>query len=238
MIPFFKMISRGFGSLIGLFWPAHCALCGSRTERLPICEDCLSELECETARFCSECGGRHISNACRAHPSPLCPYFVPAFKFCDKTRDMIHLLKYSGRRDIGALLGEMVHTRISADGIIANADMLVPVPLHKIKHRDRGFNQSEVMADRISKLSGIPVLSRGVNRMKHTPSQTKLNAKERQANVAGVFEINIDLSGKKLIIIDDVITTGATIRELASAILRVGGQISCAACVAHPGLDD
>jgi len=197
----------------------------------------------ENGCFCPECGNPvDRKGFCEKHPDAVYPFFVPAFGFNDErqcTRNLIHLLKYYKRRDIGEFFGEVIIERLAAEEFIAQADGFVPVPLYKTKERDRGYNQSEVVAGPICKKTGLPMLSKAVKRIKCTDSQTKQeNAKKRQENVAGAFQASDELSGKKVIIIDDVITTGATTRELAIAIKDVGGSVLCALCIARPGIDE
>lgn len=231
-------IKKGISGVLDLLWPPHCAICNSRTEYSPLCDDCFAEIIHEKGFFCAECGTRQTQGVCEHHPNPAYSGFFPAFHFCDVVRELIHMLKYSNRRDIGVYFGEIIFQRASAEGLFEGIDGLVPIPLHKARKRERGYNQSEVIAQAISRLSGVPVLTKGIGRAKNTESQTKLNHEERQLNVTGAFKIDIDLTGKHFIIVDDVITTGATTRELAMTIARAGGRVAKAICIARPGLDD
>ncbi len=238
MLQVFETFRKGLFAFLDLLWPPHCAICNSRTEDAPVCGMCLDGMHPESGVFCPECGGEITGMACAKHPHPAYSCFVPAFRFDDFVRDLIHLLKYSNRRDIGVHFGEIIYNRASREGFLDGIDGLVPIPLHKARKRDRGYNQSEVIAKGISSLGRIPILTKGIHRKKNTSSQTKLDYDERQKNVEDAFEINIDLRGKHLIIIDDVITTGATTRELARTIARAGGVAEHALCIARPGLDD
>lgn len=238
MHPVLNSIKNGLTGFLNLLWPPHCAACNTRTDNSPVCDSCFSKMKPENGIFCPECGGKITGSACPRHPHPTYSSFIPAFHFCDIVRDLIHLLKYSNRRDIGLHFGEIIYRKASREGILDDVDALVPIPLHKVRERDRGYNQSEVIAKGISLNSGIPVLTKGIGRKKNTVSQTKLDHDERQKNVEGAFEINLDLTNKNLIIIDDVITTGATTRELAKTIARTGGVVKNALCIARPGLDD
>ena len=231
-------IKTVFSGVIDLFWPPHCAICNSRTENSPLCDDCFSKIPREKGFFCAECGNALISGLCSLHSEQTYPGYLPVFHFCDVVRDCIHMLKYSNRRDIGEFFGEIMFQKALETDEFAGINGLVPIPLHGARKRDRGYNQSEVMANRISKLCGVPVLTKGIRRVKNTTSQTKLNHDERHENMSGAFKIDIDLTGKHFIIIDDVITTGATTRELARTISRAGGKVARAICIARPGLDD
>ncbi len=193
----------------------------------------------EGQRLCPECGMTvDDDGTCRKHPKTLYPFYVPMYSFGDHVRDLVHLLKYSGRRDVGRFFGGKISDILSDNGPFASADGLVPVPLHKVRQRERGYNQSEVIAEQISTITGVPILAKAVKRVRMTKSQTKLDRNERRSNVAGAFRASEELDGRKVIILDDVITTGATTREVALAITNTGGKVLCALCVAHPLIEE
>lgn len=135
---------------------------------------------------------------------------------------LIHKLKYQHCDDIGTLLGEMCGVELQKSGFLSDVDALVPIPLHPRRERRRGYNQSEIIAQGISRVTGIPVLSDAVIRSIHTKTQTKKNKTERAKNVSGIFSV-VDaavLEGKHIVIVDDVITTGATCISCAETILQ------------------
>ena len=99
-------------------------------------------------------------------------------------------------------------------------DLLVPVPLHRSRERVRGFNQAELIASRI----GLPIATRLLRRRKNTPSQTGLTRNERKRNLAGAFEIRGEAAGCKIILVDDVYTTGSTMNEIARTLKRAGAE--------------
>jgi len=99
-------------------------------------------------------------------------------------------------------------------------DVVVPVPLHRSRERVRGFNQAELIAVR----TGLPVLNRVLRRRKNTPSQTGLTRSERKRNLAGAFELRGDVRGRKMILVDDVYTTGSTMNEIARTLKRGGAE--------------
>ncbi len=234
-ISLIKRVSKGF---LDLLWPPFCAICGGRTKSGPVCERCSAAMTKIGEKFCPECGSPITGDFCSRHRDAVYPQFLPAFDFGDRVRELIHKLKYSGRRDIGRFFGDIILGLEQADPIWGRIDGLLPVPLHKLRMRDRGYNQSEIIAEPISKATGIPMFSKSIKRVRNTSSQTKLNAKERENNIAGAFMVSERLTGKKLAIIDDVITTGATTKELASAIKQAGGEVVCAMCVARPGFEN
>jgi ComF family protein len=234
---FFNTVYSG---IIGIFWPYSCALCGERTTGEPVCPDCVEAMKLDCGKYCPECE-RSLSKKegrCPEHPIAPYPFYIPIFAFDDRVRDLVHLLKYSGRKDVGRFFGKILSERLSKEGYEFKSNALVPVPLASVRKRERGFNQSEVVAKTLAKKNEIPVATGFVKRIKITTSQTKLNAHERRINVSGAFEANRKIEGKKVIIIDDVITTGATTRELANAIIIGGGSVECAICIAKPGFSD
>jgi len=115
---------------------------------------------------------------------------------------------------------------IVSDPALMRADLLVPVPLTRARAAERGFNQSAVLARHISRLLGIPVAERAVRRVGRSRSQTKLSPEGRRKNVRGVFRVRDPsaVRGKRILIVDDVWTTGATAEELARALLGAGAR--------------
>ena len=148
----------------------------------------------------------------------------------------IHLLKYEGMRTLGVKLGREIGFRMLADPNFQNADGLIPIPLHVLKRRERGYNQSEYICKGISEVTGIPVASTFIIRKKYTESQTQLNIDERRANVGNAFHIesknDSQIDGKRFILVDDVITTGSTITACANILLQHGASTVLAVSVA------
>ncbi len=136
-----------------------------------------------------------------------------------KLQDVIHLLKYQGMKSLGIKLGDEIGRKITAEPEFVGADYLIPIPLHKLKKRERGFNQSEYICKGISAITNIPTHIDIIVRKKYTQSQTQLNLQERNENVGDAFEVNPRyqhlIPGKSFILVDDVITTGSTINACA-----------------------
>ena len=136
-------------------------------------------------------------------------------------REAIHRLKYSNSQDLAAPLGEMMASYWQ--DVHLPADVIVPVPLHARRLRERGYNQAALLARELGKGVGLPVLESALIRARHTSPQVDLNAEEREENVRGAFRCPDDqLAGKRVLLVDDVYTTGATL-EACSLALKRGG---------------
>lgn len=150
---------------------------------------------------------------------------------------IIHELKYNKKFRIGIFLGKEIAAMLSDKIIEWEADIILPVPLHPLKKAERGYNQSYYIAKGISKLLEIPVKSNLIRRVKYTNTQTELSAKERKENIRGAFRITnpIKVKGKRIIIVDDVITTGSTISECAELLISggSGGVFALSAAIAN-----
>lgn len=139
------------------------------------------------------------------------------------TQHLIHLVKYKDRKDIAEYLGRLFGEHLKNSQWAKEIDYLVPVPLHKQKRYLRGYNQSEVIAEGMSAILEIPHLKNSLIKTKHTTSQTKKTTKERIENVKDVFELTNpkELIGKHILLVDDVITTGATLESCSQIILKL-----------------
>lgn len=132
---------------------------------------------------------------------------------------IVHQLKYGGQKELGVTMGRFMAAELSASGFFEGVDVIIPVPLHARKRKMRGYNQSECIARGVSQVTGIPVDATSVVRVKHTDTQTRKSAYERWENVEGIFRLlhPEEFAGKHILIIDDVLTTGATTVACADA---------------------
>jgi ComF family protein len=148
-----------------------------------------------------------------------------AFSFYNRDsriRKLVHNLKYKGIREIGTELGKLYGLSLLRSDFLNEVDMIIPVPLHPSKKRIRGFNQSDLISDGLSEATGIPVFKDVLERTLKTDTQTRRSRYDRWENVGGIFSVNgsVDISGKHILLIDDVITTGSTIESCASELLK------------------
>jgi len=138
-------------------------------------------------------------------------------------QNLLHHIKYKGDQELGEHLGKMFIHHLQKEAIYKNVDVIVPVPLHNSKLRTRGYNQSEVLASGMADILGVTVDSLSVIRTKRSETQTRKNRADRWQNVTGIFDVtNDNLLGKHVLLVDDVITTGATLEACGETILAAG----------------
>ncbi len=240
------VVRSGVDALIAVLLAPACASCREPLDhptRGVVCERCWDAIPRITPPVCLRCGDplaswRAISPAeercprCRTTASTLSS--VRAIGLYDGTlRDIVHALKYDGRRSIAGRLGSML--RAHGADVLAGADAVVPVPLHRRRLRARGFNQAAELAAHL----GLPICY-ALRRVRATPSQTDLPAAERQANVREAFALarRIDVSGRCLVLVDDVSTTGATLEACARVLREAGARdvraVTAARVVSQP----
>lgn len=173
-----------------------------------------------------------ICGSCLVNP-PAFYRTQAAFYYESVAQDLIHALKFQQQLYVSRLLAEVWLDKLE----IGSVEAIIPVPLHLSRLSERGFNQSLELAKQVSKLTGIPVLASVVHRVKATPSQALLDAKARQKNVKGAFSLRHDSSNpllklKEVVLLDDVMTTGATLNQLALTLKRVYPHLKIQAWVA------
>ena len=229
-----------FKQLAQIIFPPRCIICGDFLWRGPfdagdfpdsICHDCTLGFYPIEAPFCTICGIPFSSERIESHPCEDClrtkPFFQAAYapyRYEGSILEAVHRLKYGQKtfiaNTLGPLLADFVKTRFR----IPEPFLTMPVPLHPKKLRERGFNQSLLLARQISdRLNGeLDFLS--LIRPKYTTSQTTLSKKERQENVQNAFRLKAPdaVSKKSILLVDDVATTGNTMNECAK-VLKSGG---------------
>jgi len=229
-------------SLLDFIYPPHCLICGRYLflEEKNICNFCWDSLSILPDPFCPVCKSflQGLKTKCgicySGGGSPaICGgneniQLVKSLgTFDDHYKVLIHNFKYKRKIFLGRRLGKRLGENLSLDQRFSDFDFLIPVPLHPARKRERGFNQSEILAEAVSEKMNVPVLKKILKRIKNTKDQTNLNAEQREKNVSGAFSVSSaenreKIYGKKIILIDDVITTGATLKECAR-VLKEGG---------------
>ncbi len=214
----------------------------------PVCFCCASLLSSSTRLLCPPCQSRILpllpddplfcSTYHRLCDDGLCADLVSAYHFEKEgpVQALVHAMKYRGGVAVGSHLGVCVGQLILRRAWAASIDLIVPLPLHRARFRERGYNQAELFARGIAGVLDVPVVRSGLRRARWTDSQTKLGYAERQANVAFAFELlpkkKSPLQGKNILLVDDVITTGATIRACAAALSSGTGSTVYVASIA------
>ena len=213
--------------IIDFIYPPVCCLCQKLSERkeLPVCSSCWS-----TFTAVSPANPTWIEikskfkNRGNVDDILSCYLFEPE----GNLQEVIHLLKYRGMTSLGVQLGRDIGDAMSGHPELVKADYLVPVPLHKRKKRERGYNQSEFLCKGINQIIPIPVVPSLLKRIRYTQTQTHLDLKERILNVEDAFIVHgtfiPSVEGKSFIMVDDVITTGSTIDACANQLLSHGAS--------------
>lgn len=148
---------------------------------------------------------------------------------------LIHELKYNGNKDIGSYLGKLMGRSLLNNNRFTHVDAIIPLPLFAEKEFKRGYNQAKILSDGISAIMQVPVISGNVIRKRFTETQTKKHRAERWENVEGSFEISYPghLRNKHLLLVDDVVTTGATLEACGTAILNIEETMLSIATLAY-----
>lgn len=207
---------------VELFFPGFCVGCGKEGDF--VCPSCRTKLPYLRGAVCS-CCGRPIVNAgicaeCRTAPLQADGVRAP-FSFDGSVRSAIHFLKYRRIRALARPLAEFLYTCVKENAL--QAEVLVPVPLHPHKLNERGYNQAELLARELGKLTGWPVDTASLVRERDAPPQARAaSAQERRQNVKSAFiSKGTYLKGKAVLLIDDVCTTGATINACAGVLKKL-----------------
>ncbi len=227
--------ARGLGRwVLDLVLPPSCVVCGHLETWL--CESCADQLTPTDRPVCPRCGdhweGPGVCMRCRAHPLHVAP-IRSLFLFEGPVRDAIHALKYRGGRDVATPLGvRMAEIWVERH---LTTDLLVPVPLHVDREAKRGYNQSTLLARELARRVGVASDECLLFRTRRTPSQAKLERHQRWHNVRDAFLCpeDRDLTGLVITLVDDVVTTGATLEACAVALLAQGARRVNAYTLSH-----
>ena len=216
------------GGLGNLVWRAvdgllaqDCLLCGQTSGSEILCHACRDDLPRLPPECCPSCAlptpAGETCGRCLSRP-PHYDRTLALFNYGFPADKLIQAFKYAHRLALapyfGRLLAEHAHN--------AGADLIVPLPLHPQRLRQRGFNQALELARPVAKALRLPIDTGICQRIRHTPTQAALPWRERESNIRGAFHCNGDLSGKRILLVDDVMTTGASLNECAQTLKRHG----------------
>jgi ComF family protein len=216
-------------NFLQLLFPDRCLLCRRLLKPAlarPLCLNCDSSAW-PVGVFCPRCGafghGETPQCGCRQSDRPLQGLFALSF-YEGRWRTLLHDLKYRGRRSLARPLGCWLARELLLQGRF-QPQMVVPVPLHRNRERERGFNQSALLARQVAKELSIPFASLLI-RKRETESQTKISRRERLLNVRDAFSCPTEIeAGTKILLIDDIFSTGATMNEAAKCLQLQGALI-------------
>jgi ComF family protein len=218
------MFGRLLGSrdkLLDFFFPRYCLGCGR--EGAYFCQRCREHLPFQEPPYCHACG-----KSLDHHPD--CDELAPellelrsVFRFEGVVKKAVHQLKYNNLRDIAEPLGGFMADFLKSNSL--SGDALVPVPLHKSRLRERGYNQSELLALVLHRLTGLPVFLDALRKVKPTPPQAdSLSVEQRRLAVVDAFGCYNGLKGRRVILVDDVATSGATLSACARVLTAAGAS--------------
>jgi ComF family protein len=215
--------------LLDLVFPPSCAVCGEGGALL--CGPCLGQLPRLIPPLCVRCGrpmaGASECRSCR-QAAPAIDGIRSVLLLANGAREAVHHLKYGGRSSLAAPLARLMSDYWRTNPL--PADVVVAVPLHIARQRERGYNQAHLLAREFGRMVGLPSMSGTLKRARNTPAQVGLDASQRHANVCGAFVYHATrhgdgVGGRRVLLVDDVCTTGATL-EACSAALREAGAAS------------
>ena len=218
-----SVLSKVARSALDLLFPLSCAVCGREGRYLcPGCEARLPRLLEPYCRRCADPNEEGVCDWCRSRPPAFdgvrAPYLME-----DAVREMVHHFKYRNLRAAAPELGCLLASYLEAEP--TRAEVLVPVPLHPRRERERGYNQAELLAHELSRLTGLPMESHAVRRTRNTPPQVSMRGHDdRGRAVRGAFECVGDVAGRRVLLIDDVVTSGSTMSACASALKDAGAR--------------
>lgn len=211
--------------------PGVCLLCGARAERSNLCTPCRADLPHLPPGRCPRCAAPGTADAlcgaCLRRP-PLSDRVIAACAYTYPLDRMIRSFKYAGNLAVGRLLADLIVAEARSEPL---PDLIVPMPLSRERLRERGFNQALEIARMVVAELGVPLASEACIRVRHAPPQSGLDWDARAKNIAGAFACAQDMAGLSVAVVDDVVTTGATLNEIAR-VLRACGAARVAGWIA------
>jgi len=240
---FLALLSRQVGACVDLLLPCCCLFCSStrllKNCRADICPDCHQNI-CSPVSVCRICASSLSSFSPTSHTCEACLRRTPSFSrvwmvgsYCDPLKGAIHRLKYRDQIYLSRGLGELLAERLIEDDSQPAFDLVLPVPLHRGRLRERGYNQAMEVGRPLSSRTGWPLDGLRLQRLRPTPPQQGLTLTERDRNLAGAFHCEGSLAGSRVLLVDDVMTSGATARECCRVIKQAGAREVAVAILAR-----
>ena len=218
-----------FENFIDLIFPPRCVICKKKSSKI-ICEDCLGKIEYLKPPICGVCGkpwDKYFEgNLCEDCAKGGAPFSMArsVALYDGMLKEAIHKFKFDGKRKIAPYLSRLLVAYLQYGDIpIKELDVVIPVPLAKKREKQRGYNQSKLLAEGIARHYSIPLDDASLKKIKDITPQFELSRKERLQNIRGAFRSS-PIAGKNILLIDDIYTTGATAREAATALKAAGAN--------------
>lgn len=238
-----RIAQAAFGRIAHAAFPPVCLICGAERggeEVFDICPPCTAALAAVGPHACRRCAipidgelagaGILLCGDCRIHPPPF-DASVAALRYEGKTRTLIHRYKFSGKARLAGALGPLLCAALHRAKAMEGIDIVIPVPLHRRRLFQRGYNQSSLLAAEVGKTFGVPVAADLLARARYTDPQFSLSRAERRKNITNAFTAPFPqrLAGKAALLVDDIMTTGVTLGEAARTLKNQGAvRVVCA----------
>ncbi|MHB9155362.1 MAG: ComF family protein [Endomicrobiales bacterium] len=219
---------------LGFFFPVTCAACGAvlpAGDWYRVCARCRGSLPLIAGLQCRKCGlplpdgGAHCHD-CRKAPARHFESIRSCAEYRGAMKDLIHKFKFRNRDYLGRFLGSMLVELVEKQPYRDAIECVLPVPMHRVKRYLRGYNQAELLAEKVAEHLGRPLLRKVLVRKRYTTAQYRLSRAERSENLRDAFLVRDagPVRGKKLLLIDDICTTGETIERCAAVLRRAGAR--------------
>jgi len=218
-----------------IFFPSFCRLCQrllDKPKERVVCQECYDSIRLPSAAYCWRCG-RFFAVVGEPYLCLQCQVQLPPFSLhrsCARyegvMKELILLYKYAKLKVVGQRLANLALGFVREEEFWAGLEVVVPVPLHPKKQRERGFNQSLEIARVVGRARGLEVEDKALIKIRNNPPQASLEAEDRRANVKGAYQVRKTekIKGKVVLLVDDVFTTGSTIEECSRVLKQAGAQ--------------
>jgi len=228
-------IRSGVNLVLNLFFPPRCSFCTqimewSRREEELICPDCLNQISLIDSEGCLYCGKKLLDEkkecSCRQDERKL--YYAKVYSACEYSgiiRQKLLDFKFSGKKELSRVFAWLIIRKLQ----MTNKkffDIIISVPMHETSVRKRGYNQSELIAEHIASYYSTPLVVKNLVKTRETLAQSKLDKKDRIQNLKDAFKTTSkkELVGKKILLVDDILTTGSTVNECSKVLIESGAK--------------
>jgi ComF family protein len=242
-----RILALGVDGVVALAFPSRCVVCQTDIERPlagSLCGSCRNSLSAIVPPYCPRCGLPYPSGVapgvcgpCR-RPGRGFRLARSAGRYEGVLKEGLVLLKFGGRHRLAGLLGRLAYERCFVNGGLEVPHVVIPVPLSRRRERKRGYNQAALLGRAVASAAGVDMRRGLLVKVRECPPQMELSAARRRLNVLGAFRANLppSLRGKHLLLVDDIMTTGATVEACSRALLRAGAGSVDVLTVSRVGL--